>query len=352
MLAVYGRHAWPNQVFWGWAGVDLFLVLSGFLITGLLLRARGERGHYLRSFYARRSLRIWPLYYLTLALTIAVAWAEDWHIEAADVLRSAFFLQFTDLYSVHTGAGAIIRGYIPFFSHSWSVAVEEQFYVVWPLAVLLVRRWPRAQVAAIVGLVAVGITLRTLGVTPLLLLTRVDGLALGALLAWIVHRLGDRDAAGRDRVLRIFARVSTGVGAPIVGWYVVTGYAAVVPPTPATTDLHPIVVTGFALVALGTIAALTVEQPTRIKRILSHDVLVYLGGLSYGIYLLHPLALHACRSSIDVSVGGVALASLVAFPASVAAAHLSMRFIEGPVLRLKHRFPLDVAPVAAAASSR
>lgn len=348
VLAVFGRHAWPNQFFWGWAGVDLFLVLSGFLITRLLLRAQGDRSAYLKSFYARRSLRIWPLYYLTLALTLAVAYLEGWHVERFDVLRSALFLQFTDLYSEYAGAAALVQDYIPFFSHSWSVAVEEQFYVVWPLTVLLLRRWPRTLPGVAGVLLVAGLGLRTLGVTPLLLLTRVDGLVLGAFLAWTVQRIEERPAAERARHLRTIARVATVTGVPIVAWYVLTGYAARVPATPASTDLHPLVVTGFALAALGVIASLTIDEPTRLKRFLSRGSLVYLGGLSYGIYLLHPLVLHGSRTAFgDAALAGIDLGPVVALPASVAVAHLSMVFVEGPALQLKRRFPLEPPPAAA-----
>src|SRR6185503_19750329 len=114
----------------GWLGVQLFFVLSGFLITGILLDSR-TRPQFFRTFYTRRTLRIFPLYYAFLASALFIvpllANVPDWH---ATALRNQVF------YWTYTSNWANPLGYaIPGLSHFWSLAVEEQFYLFWPVVV-------------------------------------------------------------------------------------------------------------------------------------------------------------------------------------------------------------------------
>src|SRR5258707_7301954 len=107
----------------GWLGVDLFFVLSGFLITSILLRARDAENYY-KVFYARRALRILPLYYL--ALTLSLLTTHDHYTFRAQIW---FWLNLSNL------ATAFNPMLIPWLSHYWSLAVEEQFYLIWPAVV-------------------------------------------------------------------------------------------------------------------------------------------------------------------------------------------------------------------------
>src|SRR6266550_2788258 len=120
----------------GWSGVDLFFVLSGFLITGLLIDAKGSAG-YFKVFYARRALRILPLYYGTLVVMFVLPYL------LTSVMNPTYITPFRDqiwywgyLQNYHylTNAWSDIAG--PF----WTLAIEEQFYLVWPLVVLLLSR--------------------------------------------------------------------------------------------------------------------------------------------------------------------------------------------------------------------
>jgi peptidoglycan/LPS O-acetylase OafA/YrhL len=116
----------------GWAGVQLFFVISGFLISGILLDSKGN-SHYFRSFYIRRCLRIFPIYYLTLLAVIAVALCRGWPL--TDWYWYPVYLQ-----NYHIANTGFHPQFPEIMNHSWSLAIEEQFYLVWPLAIYLLGR--------------------------------------------------------------------------------------------------------------------------------------------------------------------------------------------------------------------
>src|SRR5213594_314733 len=183
----------------GWIGVDLFFVLSGFLITGILYDAK-ESDHYFRNFYVRRVLRIFPLYYGALIIFLVVLpWLAPGNAELQLMKRDAIWY-WTYLSNVRTayngwpGFGAI--------GHFWSLAVEEQFYLIWPVIVLaLSRRHLQACcLACIIGALVVRVGLNAKGnETAAFVLTpaRIDALAVGAYLA-----ISARGAAGLNRMSR------------------------------------------------------------------------------------------------------------------------------------------------------
>ncbi len=162
----------------GWSGVDLFFVLSGFLITGILLRAKGTP-HYFRNFYVRRALRIFPLYYAVLLLLLFVL--DRPAATGAEKLSYLLYYQnFAWLWG-HDAHVDLAR------TITWSLAVEEQFYLVWPAVVLLVPRralpWSCGVLAA--SAIALRFVLLARGVDVVYFLTpcRLDALAAGACLA-------------------------------------------------------------------------------------------------------------------------------------------------------------------------
>jgi len=177
----------------GWLGVDLFFVLSGFLITGVLLDAKGRPG-YFRNFYERRLRRILPVYAGTLAMlfwfvpTVGPLWAA-WVRDISDA-QGWFWAFASNLWLTSRDAWPLFHA----GEHYWSLAVEEQFYVLWPFAVLALT--PRALARAALGLAVTAFAMRAAalaaGLSPIavyvLLPMRMDGLALGAVLAvWRRH---------------------------------------------------------------------------------------------------------------------------------------------------------------------
>ena len=117
---------------YGWVGVDLFFVLSGYLITGILVEAKGGPNYY-RNFYARRALRIWPLYFAVL-IAITVVMPRVVHSEHFNVGLPPwyYFLLLQNLF--------FTRALLTFLSPTWSLAVEEQFYLIWPFVISLISR--------------------------------------------------------------------------------------------------------------------------------------------------------------------------------------------------------------------
>ena len=169
---------------WGWAGVNLFFVLSGFLITSILLESRGKP-HYFRNFYGRRALRIWPVYVLTLAICYLKA---DWFVgEPAGVaIRTApwwaylFFVQ--NLFHLNLPPG---------IGPTWSLAIEEQYYFLWaPLVRFLKKPW---MMAGALGTALVVSPLFRMAhfswITPTDTVTHLDGIAMGSLIALGLHTL-------------------------------------------------------------------------------------------------------------------------------------------------------------------
>ena len=119
---------------WGWAAVDLFFVLSGFLITGIVLRHGGSRG-FLSRFYIRRALRIFPAYYLVVLGLVVFRNMLPRPVDPRGLIYELTYTQFLPYYWF-----AEAPRYSPYLGHTWTLAIEEQFYLVWPALILLAGR--------------------------------------------------------------------------------------------------------------------------------------------------------------------------------------------------------------------
>jgi peptidoglycan/LPS O-acetylase OafA/YrhL len=345
---------WPSQV--GFAGVDLFFVLSGFLITRILLRERSSP-HYFSAFYGRRVLRIFPLYYALLTLWLLVLpaigaerWTGDLWIEGADRESVWYWLYLSNWHD----------GFAARFGHrllavTWSLAIEEQFYLVWPLAVRLLSR--RALAGACLAAIGGALALRTLlvaaGAIPITVYVltpcRVDTLAFGALVALAA---GDearwpRVVAANRRVLPAEAALATAICALLIANPLLGGVTK-----PYTLLAHPLMQTaGYSAFAL-LFACLVVRlmapgpAPGLLDRIFRARWLVALGAISYGVYLFHtPVIYFVTRWVFDPESHAWGffpeqtlrwvLVTAVTLPVAVA----SWRWFEAPLLRARHRFP-------------
>lgn len=325
----------------GGLGVDLFFVLSGFLITGILLDAKGKPS-YFRNFYARRILRIFPLYYGFLFLIFVVfPWTG---IASPTLLRTlpdqGWYWGYVANY--HIAA----NGWPPYggVGHFWSLAVEEQFYVVWPLLVWISGR--RTFTALCGALVVAGPLVRAsawmAGLPPIANVAtpaRVDALALGALLAVLVR---ERDGVARlASWLRPLAVVAT---VALVGILVWTG---------GWEPANPVIPIGgrslTIFASLGLIGIAIGSRPgSLVSRILANRVLAFYGVVSYGLYVFHPPLLLLLRDAglsvrLLPTIGGSQLPGqllviVVGASLSTAVAYVSYRFFESPFLRLKAHF--------------
>jgi peptidoglycan/LPS O-acetylase OafA/YrhL len=320
-----------------WCGVDLFFVLSGFLITGILLDTR-KADNFFRSFYARRALRIFPLYYVVLAFWFIAI--PLFHRGQPEVIRAD--LQWWYWAYAQNWLAALRGQAVGYISHFWSLAIEEQFYLVWPLAVWLARR-PGRVLAMSVAVATLALAVRIAALragAPAdfyyeATCSRMDSLAMGAALAAvlrtsraaIVNRLGKFAAAGGLLILVALAIASDGLrrDEPIMQ---TVGYSAL----------------GVAFTSL--LAGVTASRQQRgpLARFFGTAFLRSFGKYSYALYVVHfPLYVGAnsifVRFHVAVNGPGGALAFTVAgLSASYALARLSWWAFESRFLRFKDHF--------------
>ena len=312
-------------------GVDLFFVLSGYLITTIILGNAGSRG-FLAAFYARRSLRIWPIYYLAMLAVIAVN----------PVFRPPFRLDGWPYYAAYLQG---IQGYgtgptpsfTPLFDHTWTLALEEQYYLIWPALILIFGRRS-------VGLLAVALTVvpaiaRGVGYGDRLLIGRCDGFALGGLLAVI---LVDVDRA-RLRTSRYVGGFVAVIAAAVVVW---AGSGRIrIPGVDPAAVAGSIRLLAVSACFFGFVGILIFGAGSRPLAILRDPTLCYLGRISYGIYLYHYPIYWVFDATTDIGSTPWGIAAKFAMSLGVAA--LSWRFIERPILGLKDRFRYRPAGEAA-----
>ncbi len=327
VLLVFGYHVselsrttwpWPLSIVgeYGWMGVDLFFVLSGFLITGILRRTRNRQGYW-RAFVVRRALRILPLYVVFVAFAFVVGGI------ATPAWTFAVFLQ---NWWLPFGAGH-------FVVVTWSLAIEEQFYVVWPAVVrTLSRRGLEGLLVAVIGLAAVlrGIVFETWGPTTASMWTvcRMDAIAMGALAALAWERAPDATGTLARRLV------------------VPTGLVALVASAVGPVDSPIAVSLGYSLLALlFTFGLLAVRSgwPAPLVAWLDGPVPSQVGRWSYGLYLLHaPVLMWTWGVVQRVRPGGgvvsVLLLGTLGLWVSVAAAWASWHLVEQGPLSLKDRF--------------
>jgi peptidoglycan/LPS O-acetylase OafA/YrhL len=319
----------------GWIGVDLFFVLSGYLITKILLRTREDPKYY-RNFYARRTLRIFPLYYAAVFLTCVVLPMVS-HGRLGHQL-SAYQLWYW-LYIPNILIFVQGNWFNSLFDHTWSLAIEEQFYLVWPLTVRLLGARRLAPTVAFLAMASVGLRVwmsahgyseAQIRVLPF---SHCDGLALGALLASL-EALAVPVATRRR-----------------LGWALLVAGAILRAPffRPLVGDAvhdNALVGTGWTLIFAGTLSLLvTVPRAAPLSRFFSAAPLVFLGTYSYGLYLIH-MPLMIAGGQVLARVGAVGANQLlsalvllvVAGGASIVLAVLSFRHFESPFLKLKTRF--------------
>jgi peptidoglycan/LPS O-acetylase OafA/YrhL len=324
---------------YGWMGVQLFFALSGFLITGILLEARGS-SNYLSGFYARRFLRIFPLYYGTLFVAFVVLPAVGYLPKeiAHDRPHQLWLWAYVSNWAVGTPASSQA------LHHFWSLSVEEQFYLLWPFA--LMRTGPRAclrlcLVVAALALVA-RLALLHAGVSTERIyeysVARMDALALGgaAAAALRIPDLGRRLGARPGRLWAASLAVFV-VGALVSHRYVLATFAA-------SSVGYSFLAAAAALVVLAAATSdlRTPESPS----LLLSTPLRALGKYSYAVYVFHKplhdfvgkpalarLGLDATRST-PVALAYVAVALTASFGVAVASYHL----YEKHFLRWKSRF--------------
>ena len=327
----------------GWAGVDLFFALSGFLITQILLRTRTHEGYY-RSFYARRCLRILPLFFLVVGTTVvaaplleATSWFPDLGIQ--DRGPSWLYLLFLVLFWVAAQGFT----WLP-LDITWSLAIEEQFYVVWAPVVRKLDLKKLGQVLLLVLLWSPVIRLGTILLTahldaatyvPAYVLTpcRLDALGYGAGVALLL-------AQGRQALLERLLPLGAGLGALLVLLVATESFGR--PNTRVAT-------VGFALmpaVTAAVIAAMVLGRWRAVAAVLRWSPLRALGKVSFAAYLVHPaiervlrLGIPGRREVIESGALGPAVQhTLMVFACTIVVAGASWLLLERRLLPFKSRF--------------
>jgi peptidoglycan/LPS O-acetylase OafA/YrhL len=302
-------------------GVDLFFLLSAFLITTLLIRERRECGDVnIKAFYVRRILRIWPLYFAFLFVGLPLVH----HVLPDDVMPAKYTLAFAALAGNWACA---VWGYPHTVATPlWSVSIEEQFYLTWPV---VVKRWAQHIVGIAIALWIVSAVCRFAlvgmgAVHPQIwcnTLARLDPIACGAILAVITDRKPIGLSAGARAALA-FAGLGVLTLAGRYGDFV--GTRALV--------TFPTVTLACAALLLATLG---LKAPVGSRAFQS---LGYLGRISYGLYIFHPTFVALLAVAAAHNPGERVMRIAAAFLATTLTAAVSYRYFEGPFLRLKSRF--------------
>jgi peptidoglycan/LPS O-acetylase OafA/YrhL len=336
---------------WG-TGVQLFFVLSGFLITGILLDNKTDQDHpqlssllvTWRRFYVRRCLRIFPLFYMVLVLALLfnlkpIRQTWPWH-----------FSYLSNIFYYRMG-----KGYFDYFGHFWSLAVEEQFYLAWPFLVLLLpTRWLRWALLALI-LVAPVFRIAVNGVAPYhpaearyLTPASLDALGIGALFAFLVRQ---------NRPSAKHARASTKPGRSLALFCLCIGLPGAIVPAlmhhaGVTNSVANSIVDSLAHLCLVLFYGWVVWTAARgfpgiVGTVLSYGPIVYLGKISYGLYVFHLLTvpflppvmrlLHVPSSLENNLPLRVAILAALTLGLSM----LSWHVFEKPLNDLKRYFPYD-----------
>lgn len=309
----------------GQTGVDLFFVLSGFLITRILIYTR-EQPHYFRNFYGRRVLRILPLYYLYLGIFFFILPFIDKTGIAPFSQTWWYWFYAQNVPDTFTRLSA----YGPL--HYWSLAVEEHFYMVWPFLVFLVSARTLTWLSA--GVIGMSIAVRAFFVFGLKVgvfyftLCRMDALAFGALLACL-------EATGKlDGFRKTLGVVLGALLLPlIIAWLLLSGSGA---------DLLQVLKFSFVgLIYFAVLGLVVLYKDTLwVGRLFGNRVLRWVGKISYGLYVYHGL----CFYLVDKATLAPVVNLLFSFAAAFLVSWLSFRFFETPFLRLKRWFPESSPP--------
>jgi peptidoglycan/LPS O-acetylase OafA/YrhL len=324
---------WTGLADTGWVGVDLFFVLSGFLITGILFDTAHERAK-VKNFYARRSLRIFPLYYGVLLVFLLLTPVLQLHWKPGHLL---YFVYLSNMMPILT-PGLQSPGPGMMAGHLWSLAVEEQFYLIWPFIVWHIgKRKKLLQVCLLImlGTLILRVILVCCGVGfgyifPLLP-TRIDSLVCGGAAALLAR--GPAPSRLPVRPVLVVSGVLT------LGVFLGMSFTSF-----ATQILATV---GYTVIAIFFAGLVFCAQQGRglIARIGSLRSLRFFGRYSYGLYMYHGFLfpylisfVHPIQRFLGSEILGGMIVVIVSLGMTLGIAMLSYNFFEAPILKLKKRF--------------
>jgi peptidoglycan/LPS O-acetylase OafA/YrhL len=326
-------HAWSVIADAGWMGVDLFFCLSGFLITGILVDT-SKAAHRVKNFYARRALRIFPLFYGVLVIFLLLTPVLHLHWQRGHLLYFLYLGNMVPLIAPALFSPGPRMG----LTHLWSLAVEEQFYMLWPFVVWIMpnrRKLMRLSVVIVVAVFFLRLALVMHHVDPFIiysmLFTRADSMICGAILALLVR-------GPSARTLPVHWVL------PLSALCTLALFLA------AHSSLHesPLMSSiGYSVIAIlsSCLVYCAWLEEHWIARIANHSVLRFFGRYSYGLYIYHgfliafllPWIVPFQRTFRSPALGG-AVFLMAALGLTVTLAVLSYHLFEAPLLGLKKRF--------------
>jgi peptidoglycan/LPS O-acetylase OafA/YrhL len=347
VLLVVSVHLHDFETVWkwlaGWQGVTVFFVLSGYLITTLSLREEGLRGSLsLAAFYVRRSLRIFPLYYLVLAAYCGLIFGLGLNPEKRFLLSGAmpyyllYFQEIPFFYGLTGESGIIQHANIPFYQ-SWSLGIEEKFYLVWPVLAFVLWRGRQAlrlqgSLALVLGFALVPPVFALAGCEPAAaVFFPYYPILIGCLVAVLLH-----DRKWYERLLFLGRRA----------WTVATLALFVAlhltrPQLPANSPtLAYLCDVAYACAVSAFLVSVLLGEGT-VQKALRWEPLVTVGKLSYGIYLVHILCLNIAQKVFPPHSGNVAIsigAYLLTCAIAIAVARVLAAVVEKPCIEIGRRW--------------
>jgi peptidoglycan/LPS O-acetylase OafA/YrhL len=329
LVVFYHNFGFINYFFFGWLGVDLFFVLSGFLITDILLKTKSDP-HYLRNFYGRRVLRIFPIYYLVLVIFLLIIPSLK-----LDIIN-------VDYYKTHQlWLWVYLQNWLYIFrpvppdslslSHLWSLAVEEQFYLIWPFVILLIGK-VKPLFLFMLTLLLLVITARLLvwlyhiekiAYFNLYTFSRIDGICIGSMMALL------RQMNPRFLQKNIAMIVLALAGLNFIFYFFNNAYSFSFP------FLAIIGYTTFAVV-FGILVNEAVNNNKTIALLFDNSIMKFFGRISYGLYIFH-WPIYLILSKLMVNLPNL-LTSVIATIIATIFSWLSFEFFEAKILKLKKNF--------------
>ena len=336
-----------SQVFgFGWAGVDLFFGLSGFLITGILIDSK-NKPHYFRTFYSRRVLRIFPLYYGYIAIVFYLLPFIGVVTNVPSSSRIFFWTYTSNFYFQSKGwvDSDILR-------HFWTLAIEEQFYLVWPLIIFLVKNMEYLRQGFLWAFISVALVRFFLffenvdfNTLQLNTLTHCDALIFGGYLALSI-RSKNLEALKWIEPHWIVAALT------VMVTLFLADFGSFVPCSDAIPEIafgRSVLMFSFlSLIIVWLIDAVTNQSHGYFFRFFSHPILRWIGKYSYSLYVLHvPFALLILRSHpswlSSVPISSEIELFFIYFVCSILSAFLSWHLFEKHFLKLKRFFQYSQA---------
>jgi peptidoglycan/LPS O-acetylase OafA/YrhL len=329
-----------NYFFFGWLGVDLFFVLSGFLITDILLDTL-DKPHFLKNFYMRRILRIFPLYYFILIICLLILP----HIKTLQLNLNYYtnnqvwlwtYLQ-NWLYTLKEPFGSQM------LLHLWSLAVEEQFYLIWPITILLIRR-PKILFAvmtvvllmvAVIRFVLWSYHIGELAYSSLYTFTRIDGICVGCMLA-LLMRINPGFLKKYTSLVVFFIAILN------FGFYFLNHQHAYALPYLAFVGY-----TTFAILFGILVYEAVIGESKIINFLFNNRILKFFGKISYGLYIYHwpvyillfePIQHSLFHISVFNEKTSFITASVAVTIVSILISFLSYEYFEKSFLKLKNKY--------------